>query len=330
MSHKTAPTLLLVLAFAFAGCSPAAVTTPTAVPTATLVPATATVLPTPEPKPYPQTYTDALDRSVTISAKPVRIVSLAPSVTEILFAIGARPQVVGRTKFCNYPPEVTSLPEIGGFSAKSISLEAILALEPDLVVAGTASQKDVVATLESQGITVFTLAPKSLADIELGIQMLGEITGNVEGAAAVVSDMQTRIEAVKEKINTMPGEKRLRVFYEVANEPLMTTTHSTFIGELLELAGAVNVFNDLDGTYPEVSAEQIVKLDPQVILGPSTHSDQLTIDALSTRPGWQDVSAVKNNAIYIVDSDVISRAGPRVAEALETIAKLLYPDVFGQ
>jgi iron complex transport system substrate-binding protein len=109
----------------------------------------------------------------------------------------------------------------------------------------------------------------------------------------------------------------------------MTTTHSTFIGELLELAGAVNIFSDLDGTYPEVSAEQIIELDPQVILGPSTHGDQLTIEVLGVCPGWDQVSAVQNNAVYIVESDIISRAGPRVAEALETIAKLLYPDVFG-
>lgn len=321
--------LSLFLIIAIASCSPSAISTPTLAPTATTVPATATIQPTPEPQPYPQTHTDALDRLVTISTKPMRIVSLAPSVTEILFAIGAGPQVVGRTKFCNYPAEATTLPEIGGFSAKSISVEAILALEPDLVVAGTASQKEVVATLESQGITVFTLAPKSLSDIEAGIQTLGEITGNIESAEMVVNDMQSRMEAVKEKINTIPAESHLRVFYEVANEPLMTTTHSTFIGELLELAGARNIFNDLDGTYPEVSAEQIIELDPQVIMGPSSHGDQLTVETLGARPGWEQVSAVQNNAVYIVDSDIISRAGPRVADALEILTKFLYPDLFG-
>jgi iron complex transport system substrate-binding protein len=237
--------------------------------------------------------------------------------------------VVGRTTACNYPPEVASLPTIGGFSAKSISLETILELDPDLVVAGSRSQKDVVAALEAQGITVFTLAPESLADIEAGIQALGDVTGNRENARAVVAEMQSRIAAVKEKVDTIPAEKRLKVFYEVWHEPLTTTTRSTFIGELLTMAGAVNIFDDLPGTYPEISAEQIMELDPQAILGPSSHSDQLTAAVIAARPGWDRLTAVQNGSIYIVDSSIISRAGPRVADALEVISKLLYPTLFG-
>jgi iron complex transport system substrate-binding protein len=326
MLRKLIIPALLALIIVVTACAPAA--TPTPVPTMippTPVPITAT----PEQNPYPQTHKDALGRAVTITAKPLRIISLAPSVTEILFAIGAGPQVVGRTTACNYPPEVVSLPTIGGFSAKSISIEAILDLEPDLVVAGTRSQKDVVAALEGQGITVFTLAPESLADIEAGIETLGEITNNRASAQKVVVDMQSRIAAVTEKVNTIPAEKRLRVFYEVWHEPLTTTTHGTFIGELLKLSGAVNIFDDLAGTYPEVSAEQILELDPQVILGPSSHSDQLTANVIAARPGWGKLSAVKNGAVYIVDANIISRAGPRIVDALETVSKLLYPALFG-
>ncbi len=309
-------------------CAPAL--TATQIPTATALPPTLIpITATAEKKAaYPQTHTDALERSVTIAARPMRIVSLAPSVTETLFAIGAGPQVVGRTKFCNYPPEVASLPEIGGFSAKSISVEAILALEPDLVVAGSTSQKDVVAALAAHGILVFTLAPETLADIETGIQTLGEITGNVVGAQTVVTDMRSRTAAVTAKINTLPPEKRLHVFYEVWHEPLTTTTRNTFIGELLTLAGAVNIFDDLTGTYPEVSAEKILELDPQAILGPSNHSDQLTAAVIGARPGWDKIGAVKNGAIYIVNVDILSRAGPRVVDALEAISKLLYPKLF--
>ena len=306
-------------------CAPALTPIPTAsaVPP-TSIPTTATA----EKKAYPQTHSDALERSVTIAARPMRIVSLAPSVTETLFAIGAGPQVVGRTKFCNYPPEVASLPEIGGFSAKSISVEAILALEPDLVVAGSRSQKDVVAALAAQGITVFTLAPETLADIESGILMLGEITGNITKSKSLVVGMQSRTAAVTARIKTLPAEKRLRVFYEVWHEPLTTTTRNTFIGELLTLAGAVNIFDDLTGTYPEVSAEKILELDPQAILGPSNHSDQLTAAVIGARPGWDKIGAVKSGAIYIVNIDIISRAGPRVVDALEAISKLLYPKLF--
>jgi iron complex transport system substrate-binding protein len=297
------------------------------VPALTSMPV-ATILPAIQQNAASQTLTDALGRSVKIAAKPMRIVSLAPSVTEILFAIGAGPQVVGRTRFCNYPAEAASRPTIGGFSAKPISVEAILDLQPDLVVAGSKSQKDVVAALEAQGVTVFTLAPESLTDIEAGIQTLGEITGNAASAQTVVTEMQSRIVAVTAKVNNIPAGKRLRVFYEVWHEPLTTTSHSTFIGELLTLAGAVNIFNDLAGTYPEVSAEQIIDSDPQVILGPSNHSDQLSAAVLSARPGWEKLVAVRNGAIHIVDADMISRAGPRVVDALESIAKALYPELF--
>ncbi len=323
MFRKLTLPFVLALIFVIAACVPV----PAAMPVATTIPPTQVLSTVTSPQ-NTQTHTDALGRSVKIATKPMRIVSLAPSVTEILFAIGAGSQVVGRTKFCTYPPEAASLPTIGGFSAKSISVEAILDLEPDLVVAGSRSQQDVVAALEAQGIPVFTLAPESLADIETGIQTLGEITGNAASAQTLVETMQTRIAAVTAKVKTIPTEKRLRVFYEVWHEPLTTTSRSTFIGELLTLAGGVNIFNDLTETYPKVSAEQIIESDPQVILGPSSHSDQLTAAVISARPGWQKLAAVKSGAIYIVDAETISRAGPRVVDALESIVGVLYPELF--
>ena len=317
MFRKLTMPLLLALMLVIAACTPVLTSLPQ-------VPSTVT----PQQNASPQTFIDALGRTVKIAAKPMRIVSLAPSVTEILFAIGAGPQVVGRTKFCNYPPEAISLPTIGGFSAKSISVEAILDLEPDLVVAGSKSQKDVVAALEAQGVSVFTLAPETLTDIEADIQTLGEITGNAASARTLVETMQSRIDAVTTKVKTIPAEKRLRVFYEVWHEPLTTTSRSTFIGELLTLAGATNIFNDLTETYPEVSAEQIIESDPQIILGPSSHSDQLTAAVIAARPGWDKLAAVKSGAIYIVDAETISRAGPRVVDALESIVGFLYPELF--
>jgi iron complex transport system substrate-binding protein len=140
--------------------------------------------------------------------------------------------------------------------------------------------------------------------------------------------MQSRINAVTAKIKPIPAEKRLRVFYEVWHEPLTSTSHSTFIGELLTLAGGINIFNDLTETYPKVSAEQIIESDPQVIFGPSNHSNQLTTAVMAARPGWEKLAAVKNSAIHIVDADIISRAGPRIVDALESIAKALYPELF--
>jgi iron complex transport system substrate-binding protein len=294
---------------------------PTAAPTATQ-PAD-----TPEASLYPQTYDDVLGRSITIDAQPERIVSLAPSVTEILYAIGVGPQMAGRTDYCNYPPEVEAVPSVGGFDASSISVESIVALEPDLVIGGSIYQADLAKALEDADVKVIVVEPENVADILATIQTLGTITGHAGEAKAVVSDMQTRIDAVTEKVASLPNGERPRVFYEVWNEPLMTASNHTFIGELITMAGGDNIFGDLDEAYPTVSAEEIIERNPDVILGPSNHSDQLTAEMIAARPGWSDLTAVKNGAVSIVDGDIISRAGPRIADALEAIAAALHPEL---
>lgn len=277
---------------------------------------------------YPITVIDALDREVTITEQPQAIVSLSPSVTETLFAIGAGPQVVGRTEYCDYPAEVEELPIVGGFSASSISVETIVALEPDLIIAGAALQSELVEPLEQAGITVFVIDATSIGDIFDSIQVLGEITGNIDGAQHVINDMNRRIGAVAISVNTIPQEERATVFYEVWHEPLMTTTLQTFIGELITLGGGVNIFNTVGEAYPTVSAEQIIESDPDVILGPSSHGDQLTAEMIASREGWETVLAVVEERIYIIDGSIISHSGPRIADALEIIAAQLYPELF--
>lgn len=277
---------------------------------------------------YPQTYTDALERTVTIQSPPQAIVPLSPSVTEILFAIGAGDQVIARTRHDNYPSQVESLPSVGGITAESVSIEMILALEPDLVIAGSRRQLEIVDHLAAADIPVSVLAPQSLDDIMAAMLTLGEMTGHQADAQAVVDDMQARIAAVQEKVDRIPPEQRVTVFYEVWHDPLTTTSEATFIGELLALAGGINIFGELEGTYPNVSDEQIIIRDPQVIVGPSSHSEQLTSEQLATRPGWGDLRAVQNDAVYIIDGDIISRPGPRVVEALEALAALFYPESF--
>lgn len=278
---------------------------------------------------YPQTYDDVLGRTVTIAERPEHIVSLAPSITEMLYAIGAGPQVIGRTDYDNYPPEVEAVPSVGGFDASAISVESIVALEPDLVIGGSIYQADLAQALEGASLTVIVLEPDSIADILKTIQMLGAITGHVNKAEAVAAEMQTRIDAVTEKVASVPQDRRPLVFYEVWNEPLMTASGHTFIGELITLAGGINIFGDLDEDYPTISAEQIIEQNPDIILGPSNHSDQLTAEVIAARPGWERLTAVQNKAVYIIDGDIISRAGPRVVDALEAIATALHPGLFG-
>lgn len=282
----------------------------------------------PEPEPYPQTHTDVLGRVVTIESRPEAIVSLAPSVTEILFAVGAGSQVIGRTEYDNFPAEVESLPTIGGFTSDSISIETILELEPDLVVGGASGQVEVAEALEETGITVFVVEPESVNDILGTIQTLGDITGHPVEAEALLAELISRIAAVTDVVGDIPADERVTLFYEVWHEPLMTATGSTFTGEVIQLAGGVNIFGELEESYPTISAEQIVELNPDAIVGPSSHSDQLSVELIAERPGWENLTAVQEASVYIVDGDIVSRPGPRVVDALELIAAAIYPELF--
>jgi iron complex transport system substrate-binding protein len=140
--------------------------------------------------------------------------------------------------------------------------------------------------------------------------------------------MQARIDAVTAAVSTVPADQRPTIFYEVWHEPLMSANGKTVVGELIDLAGGVNIFADLPDEYPTVSVEQVVEVDPQFIIGPSSHGDQMTAEVIGKREGWGNLSAVKNNAIHIVDGNIVSRASPRIVIALEEFAKILHPDLF--
>ncbi|HEY66539.1 MAG TPA: cobalamin-binding protein [Caldilineae bacterium] len=333
-------TWLVLLAVA---CSPVAVSpTPTPVPpTATPMPPTPTpVPPTPTPIPptatpaaseatFPLSLVDGLGREVTIDRVPARIVSLAPSNSEILFAVGAGDQVVGVTKYCNYPPEACESKEIvGGFSAKSISVEKILALEPDLVLAAGKIHQPIIEALEQLDIPVVALTASTFDDVYANIELVGRLTAHEEQAAEVIAEMKARVAAVTEAVASIPEEQRLKVFWETWDEPLMTAGPSTFIGQMIELAGGINIFADVTEDYPQISAEEVVQRNPDVILGPDSHGEKLTPEQVAQRPSWSQINAVKNGRIHLVNGDIVSRPGPRLAEGLEAIARALYPDLF--
>jgi iron complex transport system substrate-binding protein len=238
--------------------------------------------------------------------------------------------VTGRTEYCNFPEEVLDVPVVGGFSASDISTETIVDIEPDLVIGGSVYQAEIVDALSGAGLTAFIQEPASIVEIMDAMELLGSVTGYLDTTAEALNDMQARIDAVVEIASAIPEEERVSVFYEVWHDPYMTTSSQTFIGELIELAGGINIFADLEEDYPTVSTEEIVDSDPQVIIGPSSHGDQLTVEMISSREGWGDVLAVKNERIYVIDGDIVSRAGPRVVDALEAFALAMYPDYFGE
>ncbi|NLF51993.1 MAG: cobalamin-binding protein [Leptolinea sp.] len=325
--------LSLIVVLIMSACSP--VVQPTAVqpveqPSITPKPGeTATMAPTAEMVMSDEeeiSFVDDLDRDVVIKLPINRIVVLAPSLTETLFAIGAGELEVGRTEYCDYPEEVVNLPTIGGFSANTISVEAIIALEPDLVIGGSIHQAEVVDSLEKVGIPVFVSEPEDVKETLESIELIGKITGHTEQADDVVGQMRARMDEIAEFVTAIPEEERPTVFYEVWHEPLMSASNSAFVGELIGMAGGVNIFGELEEEYPTISAEQLIELDPQFIIGPSSHGDQMTAEVIGSREGWKNLTAVKNEAIYIVDGNIVSRSSPRIVDALNFFVDTLHPE----
>ena len=271
------------------------------------------------------TVSDRLDRQVSFSAASRRIVSLTPSMTEVLFAIDAGDRIVGATTHCNYPPAAEEIPRVGGGTLESINQESIIALNPDLVLCKWDKYEPLLRNLERLGVRVLALGPETLAELYDDTRMLGQVTGNSAQAEALVETMQRRVEMVVRQVPAGDGPK---VFYQVWNDPLMTAGGNSFIGELLVLAGFENLFEETPIRYPKVNPEVVVAGDPDIILAPSTHGAPVTIESILTRPGWSRVRAVREKRIYLLNRDTISRCGPRLVDALEEIVAAAYPDRF--
>jgi iron complex transport system substrate-binding protein len=298
-------------------CGPAPTQPPSYTPTSTL-----------ELAAFPLTLTDDLGREVTVEARPQRIVSLAPSNTEILFAVGAGEQVVGVTTYCNYPQEAQTREQIGGFSVETISVETIIALEPDLVLSAGRIHETVSDALERAGITVYAVGAETFDQVYASIEAIGQITGHDEEANNLVAQMKERMAAVESVVAGIPDEERPTVFWETWDDPLMTAGPTTFAGQMIEKGRGVNLFADVTKPYAEISIEEVIQRNPDVIMGPDTHGEALTADLVATRPGWETIKAVQDGRIYVFDGDITSRAGPRIVDGLEMIARALHPDRF--
>lgn len=301
--------LMIMIGLLLAGCAPARA------PEAALVTES------------PLTLTDGLGREVSLPAPAQKVVSLAPSNTEILFALGAGGQTIGRDEFSDYPAEAAGLPSVGG-SFGEYSLEQIVALEPDLVLAAEINTPELVKSLEDLGLTVYYLKnPLTLEELYTNLEIVGQLTGRESEAAALVESLKTRVAAVDEKI--APLSSRISVFYEIdASDPgkPYTMGKDTFMTLLLDRAGGYNIAADLEG-YPQMSLEQIVAADPQVIiLGDAMWG--VTVESVGQRPGWEALFAVQNGQVYAFDDNLVSRPGPRLVDGLEQLAKLLRPGLF--
>ena len=271
--------------------------------------------------------TDGLGREVKLESPAQRVVSLAPSNTEILFAIGAGSQVVGRDQLSDYPEAAKAVTDIGS-AFEALNTELILSLKPDLVLAAEINTADQVKALEDLGITVYYLKnPTTLEEMYSNLEIVAQLTGHEADAAELIDGLKARVAAVDEKI-AMVTEKPT-VFYEVdASDPAKPYTigKGTFITLVIERAGGTNIAGDIDG-YPQLSLEQVVAANPDfIILGDSAYG--ITPESVAARPGWDGLSAVINNQIFPFDDNLVSRPGPRLVDGLEALAKVLHPELF--
>jgi len=287
----------------------------------------ACAVPAEKAAPSPIEITDQLGRTVKLEQAPERIVSLAPSNTEILFALGLGDKVVGVSDYCNYPPEVQEKPSIGGFSTPNI--EKLVSLSPDLILATSIHEKRIIPVLEEKGMTVFALNPKTLDEVLESITLVGGITGEDEEASRLVAGMRDRIKAVTDKTESLSQEQKTRSFYVVWHEPLMTSGSGTLQDGLIAKAGGVNIARDLVG-YAGISLEAMIQANPEVIIAGAGHGsgEVLPLEYVKTEPRLRNVDARINNRVYAIDADLASRGGPRIVDALEQFAELIHPELF--
>ena len=270
---------------------------------------------------------DDLGRSVNVKEVPQRIISLSPSNTEILFALGLEDKVVGVTEYCNYPPEALNKAKVGGFSTPDI--EIIISLQPDLILADSIHAKKVIPALEERGLIVFALAPKNLDGILQDIKVVGKITGKEKEANELVRQMESRIKTITDKTQKLP--EKPNVFYILWHDPLWSAGLETLEQELIDKAGGNNIFQDIAG-YKAVDLESVIARNPEIIIACTGHGEakDKPFEWAKSELRLGATKARKNNRIYQVDADLVSRAGPRIVDALEWFAYFLHPEIFGK
>lgn len=252
--------------------------------------------------------------------KPQRIVSLSPAATEILFAVDAGDKVVAVDEFSDYPAEAQTLPKVGGFDGKTLSIEKILSFEPDFVYITKGMHDFLIDSLEKYSIQYYISTGASVDDVRREITEIGTIAGSPAKAKEVVSSIDAAVKAANDNITGKAEKGDISVYYEVWNAPFMSIGGNTFISDVITKAGGMNIFAELTD-WPSVSQESIIAADPDVILIPA--SSGVTAESVADREGWADISAVKNNKVFVVDDNLYSRPSPRIGETILQLSQLL-------
>lgn len=271
-----------------------------------------------------KTVTDQLGRSVTLSVNPQRIVALAPSITEIVFALGQEHRLKGVTQFSDFPAEAKQIPVVGSYV--NLDIEKIVALKPDLCIAiKDGNSRDHVKKLEALGIPVYAINPKNMETVMEMVMEMGKLLGAPEKAKLLVDNMHARIERVKTLVSKT--EHRPRVFFQIGISPIVSVGTHTFIHELIIRAGGQNI-TEGPIPYPRYSKEQVLALSPGVFIITSMSRGEIFEKVKTDWSRWKDLPAVKNNRIFLVDSNILDRPTPRLVDGLEMLVKIIHPELF--
>lgn len=278
---------------------------------------------------FPVTLTDAVGEEVVIEEEPEAIVSMIPSNTEIVYELGLGDKMVGVSDFANYPPEAADVEKIGG---QEFNVEKIISLNPDIVLAhesGLGMGTGGLDQLTDAGLTVFVVDnAESFEDVYETITVIGQATGAAEEAAAIVERMEVQVDEIAEQASNVEEPKT--VFVEVGSDPEIYTTGSgTFMDEMLNIINAENVAGDQEG-WVSMDPEAIVAADPDVIVTTEGGYIENAVEQIKSRPGFAEVTAVEEDAVYSVDSDAVTRSGPRLTAGLMELAEAIYPEIFSE
>lgn len=276
---------------------------------------------------FPLTIIDDLGRSIRIEKEPERIISLAPSNTEILFALGLEDKVVGVTDYCNYPAEAKEKDKVGGYVTPNV--EKVVFLKPDLVLAAHGLPIEIIDALERYNLTAVGLKSRNLEEILYDIRVIGEITGQSDNASVLVAAIAQKIETTEERMKELNYEEKPTVLHIIWHDPIWVAGRGTFEDELIRKSGGINVA-PVEG-YKTISLEKVIKINPEVIITPSGTGmgfakTNFTYDYIISEPRLSGVDAVRNNRVYVIDADIVCRAGPRIVDALEEIAEMIHPE----
>lgn len=267
--------------------------------------------------------TDEIGRKVKIPHAAKKIVSLAPSITEILFALGLHDEIAGVTDFCDYPEAALKKPRIGGFVSPDI--EKIVSLRPDLIIAiRDGNRLEVLHRLDDLGLSVYWIDPRGFDGVIGTIRNLGEVVGRPSESRRTAEEMVRKKENIVAATRALP---RPRVFFQVGDTPMITVGSRTLASDLIRLAGGRSISEDETIDYPLYSMETIMAMAPEIIIMSSMDSKKNYPNLVKKWQRWKNLPAVRMNAIYVVDSNLVDRPTPRIVEGLEAMVRMIHPDV---